>query len=178
MNETALIALPEGDLLALLRGADKAQGLHSTRSNDGGRTWSDPVPITRPSQHPADLIRLSNGDILLVYGNRNPPYRVEGRISGDNGNSWLDLLLTFSGHLYGYTEEDSRATDLGYPSSVVTADGQGITMYYYNPDMRNRKDATQRDGNPLYGHHNYCAVAVAWKEDELIAAVNNATNGQ
>ncbi len=177
-NETALIALPDGDLLAVLRGSDSPQGLHSTRSSDGGRTWSDPVAVTQPRQHPADLIRLSNGDILFVYGNRNPPYRVEGRISRDGGRSWLDLLLTFSGHLYGYTVEDSRATDLGYPSSVVTAAGQGITMYYYNPDMRNRKESNQREGNPLYGHHNYCAVAVAWKEDELIAAVDDAISGQ
>ncbi len=177
-NETALIALPNGDLLAVLRGSDSPQGLHSARSADGGRTWSAPVQVTQPRQHPADLIRLSNGDILFVYGNRNPPYRIEGLISRDGGHTWLDLLLTFSGHLYGYTREETRATDLGYPSSVVGTDGQGITMYYYNPDMRTRRDAHQRAGNPLYGHTNYCAVAVSWQEDELIAAVDSAISGQ
>ena len=72
-----------------------------------GRSWSDPEQITQAHQHPADLVRLSNGDILLTYGNRNPPYRIEGRISRDGGRSWLDCLLTFSGHLYGYAVEES-----------------------------------------------------------------------
>ena len=180
MNETALIVLPEGGLLAVLRD-DNAQGLHSARSLDGGLTWSPPTQITQARQHPADLLRLSNGDILLTYGNRNPPYRIEGRISRDEGNSWLDCLLTFSGHLYGYTVEESRRTDLGYPSSVIQGgnrSGQGITMYYYNPSMRLAVEARQRTGNPLYRHLDYCAIAVTWQEEELIAAVENAISGQ
>ena len=177
MNETALIVLPDGDLLAVLRD-DTAQGLHSTRSQDGGLTWSPTTQITQARQHPADLVHLSNGDILLTYGNRNPPYRIEGRISRDGGRSWLDSLLTFSGHLYGYTAEETRRTDLGYPSSVVRGGSQGITMYYYNPSMRLAVDARQRDSNPLYRHKDYCAVAVTWQEDELIAAVENAISGQ
>ncbi len=131
------------------------------------------------AQITADLVHLSNGDILLTYGNRNPPYRIEGRISRDGGRSWLDLLLTFSGHLYGYTEEESRSTDLGYPSSVVRGggNGEGITMYYYNPSMRGRLDARKRAQNFLYFHQNYCAVAITWQEEELIAAVQNAISG-
>lgn len=176
-NETALIVLSEGDLLAVQRD-DTAQALHSTRSHDGGRTFSPPTQITQPRQHPADMVRLSNGDILLTYGNRNPPHRIEGRISRDRGRSWLDCLLTFSGHLYGYTVEESRRTDLGYPSSVLCPGSQGVTMYYYNPSMRLAADARQRAHNALYQHKDYCAVAVTWQEDELIAAVENAINRQ
>ncbi len=179
MNETALISLPDGDLLAVLRGADNDQALHSTLSRDGGRSWSVPVQITQASQHPADLVRLSNGDILLTYGNRNPPYRIEGRVSRDRGQSWLDCLLTFSGHLYGYTAEESRRTDLGYPSSVVRSEsGLGMTMYYYNPSLRHANFGWRRAGNPFYQHDNYYAIAVTWKEEELIAAVENAISGQ
>ncbi len=178
MNETALIVLPEDGLLAVLRD-DTAQGLHSTRSQDGGLTWSPTTQITQARQHPADLLRLSNDDILLTYGNRNPPYRIEGRISRDGGSTWLDILLIFSGHLYGYSTEESRRTDLGYPSSVVLGgSGQGITMYYYNPSMRLAIDARQSAGNPLYSHQDYCAVAVTWQEEELIAAVEGAIRGQ
>ena len=176
-NETALIVLSEGDLLAVQRD-DTAQALHSTRSQDGGRTWSPPTQITQARQHPADMVRLSNGDILLTYGNRNPPHRIEGRISRDRGHSWLDCLLTFSGHLYGYTVEESRRTDLGYPSSVLRGGGQGFTMYYYNPSMHPAIDAHQRVGNPLYQHIDYCAIAVTWQEEELIAAVENAISGR
>ena len=181
MNETALIALPDGGLLAVLRGADSAQALHSARSRDGGRSWTVPVQVTPASQHPADLVLLSNGDILLTYGNRNPPYRIEGRVSRDGGRSWLDILLTFSGHLYGYTTEESRRTDLGYPSSVVhcsEAGAHGVTMYYYNPSMRHANVGWQRAGNPLYQHQDYYAIAVTWQEDELIAAVEDALSEQ
>ncbi len=180
MNETALIVLPEGDLLAVLRD-DTAGALHSTRSQDSGLTWSPTTQITQARQHPADLVHLSNGDILLTYGNRNPPHRIEGRLSRDGGQSWLDCLLTFSGHLYGYTVEESRRTDLGYPSSVLqggSRSGQGITMYYYNPSMRLAVDSRQRASNALYQHTDYCAVAVTWQEDELIAAVESAISGQ
>ena len=176
-NETALIALPGGDLLAVMRD-DGVQGLHSTHSQDGGFTWSDPIQVTQARQHPADLVLLSNGDILLTYGNRNPPFRIEGRLSRDRGRSWLDCLLTFSGHLYGYTTEESRRTDLGYPSSVVRGNGQGVTMYYYNPAMRLAADSRQAENNPFYSHQDYCAVAVTWKEEELISAVARLTSRQ
>jgi len=177
MNETGLVALPDGNLLAVMRD-DEGQSLHSARSQDGGLTWTPPAQITQSRQHPADLVLLSSGDLLLTYGNRNPPHRIEGRVSRDGGRSWLDVLLTFSGHLYGYTTEQSRRTDLGYPSSVVNNDGQGVTMYYYNPSMRYAADARRRGGNPLYSHENYCAVAVTWQEDELLAAVEDAVSGR
>ena len=174
-NETALIVLDDGDLLAVQRN-DTDQALHSTRSHDGGLTWSPTTQITQACQHPADLIRLSNGDILLTCGNRNPPHRIEGRISRDGGRSWLNCLLTFSGQLYGYALEESRRTDLGYPSNVVLRSGQGITMFYYNPSMRLAADARQSAANALYQSNDYCAVAVSWKEEELIKAVDSAVD--
>ena len=152
------------------------QALYSTRSQDGGYTWSDPVGITGSRQHPADLILLANGDVLLTYGNRNPPYRIEGRISRDGGQSWLAPLLTFSGHLYGYNVDAPRPTDLGYPSSAVvrrgSEPGQGVTMYYYNPSLN--KDATwqKREREARYLAQNYYAIAVTWSEEELIRAVD------
>ena len=92
------------------------RALHSTRSQDGGLTWSPTTQITQARQHPADLATLlSNGDILLTYGNRTPPYRIEGRISRDDGHSWLNCLLTFSGHLYGYTTEEIPPHRSGLP---------------------------------------------------------------
>ena len=177
-NETGLIALPNGDLLAAVRGDHPITGLALTRSTDGGRTWSEPRPLTGIGQHPADFIALANGDLLLTYGNRNPPYRVEGRISRDGGQTWLPTLLTFSGHLYGYNVTEPRTTDLGYPSSVVQrtgTTGQGVTVYYYNPSIRERGDWTIGERGALYDHHDYRAVAVTWDEAELIAAIDAAS---
>ena len=175
MNETGLMVLPDGGILAVMRSEDGHQGLHATHSEDGGHTWSAPVQVTSPAQHPADLIALSNGDILLAYGNRNPPYRVEGRVSRDGGRSWLDLLLTFSGHLYGYDVPASRSTDLGYPSSVVWrtgGTGRGVTMYYYDPSaLRERLNVERHESNPFYSNSGYYAIALTWDEAELILAI-------
>ncbi len=174
-NETALIALPNGDLLAMLRSIPPDQALYSSRSSDGGHTWSPPVQVTGPRQHPADLVQLVNGDILMTYGNRTAPYRIEGKVSRDSGRSWLAPLLTFSAPLYGYDLPPERPTDLGYPSSVVrrnAGSGQGVTMYYYNPSVRKPWQHENRSVETRYLARDYYAVAVTWDEAELIAAID------
>lgn len=169
VNETALLALPAGDVIAVMRD-DTDQALHCTHSADGGATWTQPKQVTAPRQHPADLLRLSNGDILLVYGNRQPPYRIEGLVSHDGGQSWAPTLLTFSGHLYGYNVTGPRPTDLGYPSSVVQ-NGKGVTMYYYNPSLTQPFKVNQRENEARYLARDYYAIAVTWDEQELIDAI-------
>ena len=164
MYETGLLSLPNGDVLAAMRSNDD-RSLSTSHSHDGGLTWTELRAVTGRDEHPADLISLRNGDLLLTYGNRNPPYRIEGLISRDGGHSWLDILLTFSGHLYGYTVGEARPYDLGYPSSAVQRSagrGQGITAYYYTPSLR---------GGTSYEARSYYAIAVVWDEDELLKAV-------
>jgi len=178
-NETALIALPDGGVLALMRSIPPDQALYSSRSADGGHTWSPPVQVTGPRQHPADLVQLANGDILLTYGNRTAPYRVEGKVSRDGGLTWLAPLLTFSAPLYGYHLPPERPTDLGYPSSVVQREaghGQGVTMYYYNPSVRKPWQHENRSAESRYLAQDYYAVAVTWQEEELIAAIDRLSS--
>jgi hypothetical protein len=144
------------------------------RSADGGFTWSDPQALTASGQYPADLVALANGDLLLTYGNRNPPYRIEGRVSKDGGRTWLDLLLTFSGALYGYNVIAPRPTDLGYPSSVVCRAGKsarGVTLFYYNPSLWQPGDRRGGERGAIYQQRDYRAIAVTWDEAELIAAI-------
>lgn len=169
-NETALIVLPTGEVVAVLRGIPPDQALHCSRSSDGGYTWSAPVAVTGPRQHPADLVQLSNGAILLTYGNRTAPYRIEGRVSRDGGRTWLPPLLTFSGQLYGYHLDGERPTDLGYPSSVVQH-GRGVTLYYYNPSVNQPWQHQDRTVETRYLARDYYAIAVTWAEAELIAAL-------
>jgi sialidase-1 len=178
-NETGMLALPDGDLLAVLRSDAPTQRLSVARSTDGGHTWSEPQPLTDDRQHPADLVMLANGDLLLTYGNRNPPYRIEGRVSRDGGRTWLDLRLIFSGALYGYNVVAPRPTDLGYPSSVVWrsgTNGQGVTVYYYNPSMWQRGDWRSGQQGVFFEQRDYRATAVLWDEAELIAAIAAHTN--
>lgn len=169
-GETALLALPGGELLAVTRRQAYDRSLWSLRSADGGVTWSEPVQVTGAMQHPGDLLLLKNGDILLTYGNRNhPPCRVEGRVSSDGGRSWLPCLLAFSGQLGGYTSGSPRRADLGYPSSILSGD-RGVTLYYCNPALP-RHDHWQSAQSAGYSATGYAAIAVSWDQDKLITAV-------
>lgn len=173
MNETALVVLPNGEVLAAMRGANTEQALHITHSRDGGYTWSTAVQLTGPRQHPADIIQLSNGTLLLTYGNRNPPYRIEGRVSRDGGHTWLDCLLAFSGNLYGYNVDAPRRSDLGYPSSMVLAgSGKGVTLYYYNPSVNKPINWDAPDKEPLHLARDYYAIAISWDEATLLARLD------
>jgi BNR repeat-like domain len=145
-NETALLALPDDGVLAVLRGERGNDGLSVARSADGGRIWSAPTRLTEPGQHPAGLVGLADGSILLTYGNRNPPYRIEGRVSRDGGRTWLDVLLVFSG-------------------------GRGVTVYYYTPSLQLAGRARVERRGPFYKPDDYLAVAVAWDPDAPLAAL-------
>jgi hypothetical protein len=169
-GEPAVIGLPNGDVLAIVRREKMGKTLWSTRSRDGGFTWSTPVRITDDMQHPGDLLVLRDGSVLLAYGNRNsPPTRIEARLSRDGGSSWLPCLLLFSGSLLGYNAGSPHRADLGYPSSTLCG-SRVVTMYYYHATIPPAADL-RRAGNPAYDAGGYLAVAVTWEQDELFAAL-------
>ena len=171
-NETALITLPSGDLLAAARMNDRdKQSLGLTRSSDNGHTWSAITEITDVMQHPADLISLGGDRVLLAYGNRQAPYRVQGKLSEDGGPTWRPETIHFSGQLYGYDIPETRPTDLGYPSSVVRGD-RVTTFYYYNPDHpRNARTWTGASTTPFYLLTGYRCIAISWSIEEFLAAL-------
>lgn len=176
MDEAGLLVLPDGDILALLRGSDNAQALWASRSHDGGYVWTDPVQVTGTNQLPADLCLLANGDVLLSYGNRTSPYRIEGRIGRDGGRDWADGVVTFSGPLYGYDlTPGTRRTDLGYPSTVVVRTGnsaRGVTVYYVNPSIpRTGNWRDEGPSGPLYSASGYRAIAITWDEAEFLDSI-------
>ena len=62
--EPVLTLLPSGQITALLRTEQAAQ---LVRSDDGGRTWSEPEVLDIWAQS-ADTVTLSDGSVLLAYG--------------------------------------------------------------------------------------------------------------
>ena len=65
------------------------------------------MQITKDSEHPADLIQLRDGRVLLTYGERNAPRGVHAMLSAD-GRVWdksKDIVLA----------DDAPVTDCGYP---------------------------------------------------------------
>jgi hypothetical protein len=99
-----------------------------TESADEGRTWSAPLQITADSEHPADLIQLHDGRVLMVFGERNAPRGIHAMISRD-GRSWSASQIVLA--------DDAPNNDCGYPSSVEVDAGKVLTLYYQVDDLKN-----------------------------------------
>lgn len=126
-NETALLHLGNGRWLAAARTGGK-QELQLYASGDDGNTWEARGPLTGDMQHPAHLLRLRDGRLLLSYGNRTADRGVDVRFSRDEGRTWSDPLRVadFQG-------------DGGYPSSTELPDGQVATAYYASRTAYHRR---------------------------------------
>jgi hypothetical protein len=124
LTETTPLRLADGDLIACARThwddqPGHEQRLEIFRSTDNGATWQRERPVTMPKEHPAHLVQLADGHILLTYGDRNGPCGIEVRLSGDGGRTWSppERIAGFEG-------------DGGYPATVEFADGRLLTAFY------------------------------------------------
>ena len=122
-NEAALTVLPNGTLLAVIRRSDNS--LSECYSEDGGRSWTPPQKLTEMSYHPADVIVLSSGRVLLTFGRRTEPYGAEAVLGEvENGRvRWLWETRTL-------IEWRAANPDCGYPSSAQLDNGTIVTLVY------------------------------------------------
>ena len=134
-NETALAVLADQTVVAAVR-TSRAGFLQVSRSRDGGRTWSTPVAVTKNAEHPADLIQLRDGRLLMTFGQRNPPRGVHALISSDGGATWAP-----NDHIH--LAADAPNVDCGYPSSIEVATGRVVTMYYQVDDTAKAPDTAK-----------------------------------
>jgi hypothetical protein len=122
-SEPALLALPSGKLIAMMRthqGGDYF--LYQADSLDGGNFWSE-SRRTAMWGYPAHLLLLANGSILCVYGRRKEPFGIRACLSNDEGKTWdtnHELVI----------RDDFRNGNLGYPTSIQLDDGRILTAYY------------------------------------------------
>ena len=117
LDETSLLHLGGGHWLA----AARFHGLHLYQSDDDGETWQFMKRLTGDYKHPGHLLKLSDGSLVLTYGNRKKgEYGVEVRRSYDRGNTWTEPIRVV----------DLSHRDSGHPSSVQLADGRILTAYY------------------------------------------------
>jgi len=152
-NETGLVFLDDRRMLAFLRSSAPMEdaNLWQSASDDAGYHWSEPHRVTSGKQHPADIIRLSSGSLLLCFSHRTPPFGVWAMRSVDEGGSWdRDHIVMLTG--------DSSTWDCGYPSSVQLADGRIYTAFYANDSMGTVK---QGERYPVGLH----AAGLRWSED-------------
>ena len=128
-NETALLSLGEGRLLAASRTEFTAE-TEIFASDDGGESWTCRGPVTPARHMPAHLTQLQDTSILLTYGVRlRGMLGVYACISRDGGQTWDDPQVLFNTAAH-QSDSSSKGTDGGYPSSVQLADGSILTAYY------------------------------------------------
>ena len=81
--------------------------------------------FNQANQHPADLLRLKNGRILLSYGSRIPSQlAVQAKFSADEGKKWSELSRI----------ANSLNGDCGYPSSIELSDRKILTTFCFKSD--------------------------------------------
>ncbi|MFC1650412.1 sialidase family protein [Candidatus Latescibacterota bacterium] len=142
-NETTVLRLSPDRWLAASRTDGGGQDLQLLVSADEGRTWEIPRALSngglsRRMEHPAHLLELNDGRILLTYGIRWGVHGVGARVSSDEGRTWSAPVVI---NYYG-------GGDGGYPSSIQLDDGTIVTAYYC--------DANEN-------HPRYHMGAVRWK---------------
>jgi len=122
-NETALLELQDGSVLAAARDAHHGGHLDLYRGTDKGRSWQHVIKATERGQHPADLIDLGHGVVLLMFGNRGDEERdIRGILSRDDGKTWdMANQLRLTTPVKG---------DFGYPSGVVLGDKLLVVHYW------------------------------------------------
>jgi len=152
-NETTPLRLPSGDLLACARTVKPRQYLELFRSADNGLHWTLEGVVSETLQHPAHLLMLADGRLLLTYGDRTRqwerllpdgskdpaamPRGILVRTSADDGRTWSEpaRIAGFDG-------------DGGYPATVQLADGRLLTAFYASRTPR---------------HDGYQMATVAWR---------------
>jgi hypothetical protein len=120
-DETSLLELEDGTILAAIRTGQGTDHLWVAWSSDGGVTWTK--RDTGIVGHPATLLRLQDGRILMTYGYRHRPFGIRAVASPD-GKTWDPESLWV-------LRDDGLNGDLGYPQTVQLADGTLVTVYYF-----------------------------------------------
>ena len=113
-------------LICILRDSGTTKYLHSTFSEDGGKTWG-PIKKTPMLGHPGHLLTLRDGRLLCTYGFRTPPFGIRACLSEDGGKTWrMDQEII--------VRDDLPNDDLGYPTTIEYEDNK-IFVCYYGQDI-------------------------------------------
>jgi hypothetical protein len=120
-SEPDFIELESGELICMLRSTLRHR-LFTSRSTDGGSTWSEPAP-TDFDGLPGHLVRLADGRLLCSYGRRKEPFGIRMSLSEDGGRTWpTDQEIV--------VRDDLLNGSLGYPTAIEYEPGRLFVAYY------------------------------------------------
>jgi hypothetical protein len=125
MLEPYVTETPDNKLIAVMRSARKSKWSEASLiSLFTGGQWSELAEVTKPVQHPASILSLSDGRLLLSYSDRNyDRQRILLKLSGDGGLTWGKEQQLGS---------QFENCDFGYPSTVEIKPGRLLTVFYVN----------------------------------------------
>jgi predicted neuraminidase len=120
--QPSVAVLEGGRLLSVMRNTGGGW-LWVTASDDDGRGWTEPADSGFPNPaSPAALLRLTSGDLVLVYNDSNALRRpLSIAVSGDDGATWHPPRVLVDG-------DGAYA----YPSAVQTPDGLIHVVYSHD----------------------------------------------
>ncbi len=119
------VTAADGRVIVQIRNHNQANERETLQceSSDGGKSWTMPHSIGVWGL-PSHLLRLRDGRLVMSYGYRRKPFGNQARVSSDHGRTWSEPMTISA---------DGASGDLGYPSTVETANGQLLTMWYEKP---------------------------------------------
>ena len=149
-NETEILELPDGRIIAMMRCHDAGESvgnyLYQSVSDDGGVSWS-PFQRTPIWGYPAQLILLKSGNILCTYAHRRHPFGHRACLSHDLGETWdyeNEKII----------RDDSLPGLVGYPTSIQLEDETILTAYAMSkiPRIPYREDDQANPDDDLLIH--------------------------
>ncbi len=133
-----MTTLKTGELVA----AYSNGGIKIATSTDDGKTWKNPVTVTKPAKTPlgdtltfanANVIQYGDGDIMVAYRAHSPTNSkknfytsIRYQISKDGGKSFGEPVIVVE-----YQRNDTDFKGFWEPHMVILPDGR-LAMYYAN----------------------------------------------
>lgn len=121
-NETALAALGEGHIVAVMRTAGGDGYAYITHSYDHGRTWEQPVALGVKA-HAPDMLVMDQG-VFLCYGSIAYPGRWVVGMFGDPRKNFANAKeqVIYAGA--------TKVADMSYPAAVQIGDNTLFVVFY------------------------------------------------
>lgn len=113
--QPALVPLAAQSAILLCRSASERTDLLASRSDDGGRLWSAPMPVGLPNPGSGiAAIRLADGRLLMAFNDSSRGRdNLRLAVSTDGGQTWQR----------GATVADEAGAEFSYPFLLQTSDG-------------------------------------------------------
>jgi hypothetical protein len=123
------VRISKKKLVSALRRKYPDQWVDVFASNDNGESWKFLSKVADTggwNGNPPALVKLKDGRICCVYGNRTTR-TMNTRYSRNEGKSWgREYILRND-----YQTDSLNDPDLGYPRVVERPDGKLVAMYYW-----------------------------------------------